>query len=174
MALTKFLILRRPPLRDAACGDSSGQDGHLEGRTTLIQQVFDSFTPVAGLAPPGRGADSTGEPLILSGHERGVLAASFSPDGTRVVSAGDYGTVRLWHADGSGEPLILRGHQGGVFAASFSPDGTRVVSAGQDGTVRVWYLFASEYALIEAARASLPRQLSDAQRAKYHLPPRDV
>jgi hypothetical protein len=44
MALTKFLILRRPPLRDAACGGSSGQGGRLEGRTALIQRVFDSFT----------------------------------------------------------------------------------------------------------------------------------
>ena len=44
MALTKFLILRRPPLRDAACGGSSGQGGRLEGLTVLIQRVFDSLT----------------------------------------------------------------------------------------------------------------------------------
>jgi WD40 repeat protein len=77
-------------------------------------------------------------------------------------------------SDDRSEPLILRGHRGGVDAASFSPDGTRVVSAGQGGTVRLWGVFASEHALIEAARASLPRQLTDDQRAKYHLPPRGV
>jgi hypothetical protein len=49
-----------------------------------------------------------------------------------------------------------------------------VISGCHDGTVRLWHVFASEHALIEAARASLPRQLSDAQRAKYHLPPRSV
>jgi hypothetical protein len=43
-----------------------------------------------------------------------------------------------------------------------------------DGTVRVWHVFASERALIEAARASLPRPLTDTQRANYHLPPRGV
>ena len=41
-----------------------------------------------------------------------------------------------------------------------------------DGTVRLWHVFASGHALIEAARASLPRQLTATQRAKYHLPPR--
>jgi hypothetical protein len=44
MTLRKFLILRRPPLRDAACGGSSGQGGRLEGGTTLIQAVVDFLT----------------------------------------------------------------------------------------------------------------------------------
>jgi WD40 repeat protein len=90
-----------------------------------------------------------------------------------VVSAGSDGTARLWHAHDTDEPLILS-HGVAVHAASFSPDGTRVISGCHDGTVRLWHVFASEHALIEAARASLPRQLSDAQRAKYHLPPRSV
>jgi WD40 repeat protein len=90
------------------------------------------------------------------------------------VSAGWDGSVWVWRVDGQGEPLIQRSHQGGVLSVSFSPDGTRVASADSDGPVRVWCVFASEHALIEAARASLPRQLSDAQRARYHLPPRGV
>ena len=88
------------------------------------------------------------------------------------MSAGFDGKVRLWHADGTGEPLVLSSHEGGVNVASFSPDGTRAVSAGSDGAVRLWRIFASEHALIDAARASLPRQLTDVQRARYHLPPR--
>src|SRR5260370_26171002 len=39
MAFRKFLIPRRPPLRDVACGGSSGQGGRLEGRTALIQSI---------------------------------------------------------------------------------------------------------------------------------------
>jgi len=117
--------------------------------------------------------DGSGEPLILSGHKGSVQAASFSSDGRRVVSAGSDGTARLWHAHDTDEPLILS-HGVAVHAASFSPDGTRVISGCHDGTVRLWHVFSSEHALIEEARASLPRQLTDAQRAKYHLPPRGV
>jgi WD40 repeat protein len=119
-------------------------------------------------------ADALGEPLVLRGYKGRVLTAMVTPDRKRVMAVGDDGTIGLWPAHGMGGPLILRGHGRQVVAASFSPDGTRVVSAGRDGAVQVWRAFTNEHTLIEAARASLPRQLADMQRAKYHLPPRSI
>ena len=67
-----------------------------------------------------------------------VGAAVFSPDGSRVLSAGLDNVARVWDAR-SGKALAeLKGHSDSVVRASFSPDGSRAVTASDDGTARVW------------------------------------
>jgi WD40 repeat protein len=77
-------------------------------------------------------------------HESGLLAASFSPDGKRVVTASYDNTARLWDAL-TGQPLgsPMR-HEDSVVAASFGPDGTRVVTASDDKTARLWNGFTGQ------------------------------
>jgi WD40 repeat protein len=76
-----------------------------------------------------------GEPLR---HEKGVAAASFSPDGRRIVTASYDDTARVWETQ-TGKPVSepLQ-HDGAVIAAYFNPDGKRVVTASRDKTVRIW------------------------------------
>jgi WD40 repeat protein len=67
-----------------------------------------------------------------------VTSATFSPDGTRVVTASADKTARVRDA-ATGKPLAPPlEHQGGVTSAAFSPDGTRVVTASEDQTARAW------------------------------------
>ncbi|KAF5343672.1 hypothetical protein D9758_014687 [Tetrapyrgos nigripes] len=68
-----------------------------------------------------------------------VVGISVSPDGTRIVSGSEDGTVRIWDAQTGtaiGEPL--QGHEGSVQSVAFSPDGARIVSGSYDSTVRIW------------------------------------
>ena len=76
--------------------------------------------------------------LLALRHEVPVLSASFSADGTKVVTASEGKTAQVWDAT-TGRPLgaPLR-HEDTVRSASFSADGTKVVSASFDKTARLW------------------------------------
>ncbi len=76
--------------------------------------------------------------LWVLGHKGFVYSAAFSPDGTRVVTASDDGTARLWDVKTGAEIDKLLGHRVRVSAAAFSPDGARLVTASDDGTARLW------------------------------------
>lgn len=70
-------------------------------------------------------------------HGSRVLAVAFSPDGTRLATAGEYKTVRLWEVV-TGKELAQIQHDGEVRAVAFSPDSTRIATACKDRTVRLW------------------------------------
>ncbi|MGW2725165.1 P-loop NTPase fold protein [Streptomyces sp. NPDC001492] len=61
---------------------------------------------------------------------------------TRVASAGDDGTVRIWDGEtGASVGVPLTGHDAGLWALTSwqTSDGSaRIASAGDDGTVRIW------------------------------------
>lgn len=80
-----------------------------------------------------RGISST-PPL----EHRGVVRrAAFSPDGSRVVSASNDGTARVWDV-ATGAQVVLVEHTAPVVDAVFSADGTRLVTSSEDGTARIW------------------------------------
>ena len=79
---------------------------------------------------------STGEPIGKPmTHQSGVIAAEFSPDGLRVVTASEDNTARVWDAS-TGEPIgpPLR-HGDPVLYASFSRDGQSIK------TCTTYYIF---------------------------------
>ncbi|HPH29678.1 MAG TPA: AAA-like domain-containing protein, partial [Pseudomonadota bacterium] len=97
---------------------------------TPTAQVIDGLTSAA---------QARGYPLFAPWrHEKPVYTVTFSPDGSRVVTASYDGTAGLWDAKTGASLLSLKGHTKSVRAASFSPDGSRVVTASYDGTARLW------------------------------------
>ena len=81
----------------------------------------------------------------LEGHLWYVTSASFSLDGTKVVSGSADKTVRIWDAVTGECERTLEGHSNVVNSALFSPDGTKVVSGSQDQTVRIWDAVTGEW-----------------------------
>jgi WD40 repeat protein len=74
----------------------------------------------------------------VAGARGGVLALTFSPDGSRLAGATLKQTIRLWDAGNWRQVRELIGHQDVVTCLAFSPDGRLLASGGDDRTLRLW------------------------------------
>lgn len=83
----------------------------------------------------------------LYGHTDAVLAVAFSPDGSRMVSAGADRVIKVWDRQSLHAVLTLRGHAAAVTALAFRPDGRRLASGSADGSVRIWDTASGEEVL---------------------------
>jgi len=85
---------------------------------------------------------STGKQLTkqAAGHDtdKRIRGVAFSPDGKKIATWSDDGTIRIRDAETMKLLLVYRKHSGYVYSMAFSPDGHRAVSGGKDMMVRVW------------------------------------
>ena len=69
-----------------------------------------------------------------------LTAADFSPDDSLIVTAGNNGTVRTWHA-ATGKPTAVSIKEPGdapIESAKFDSQGRLILTSSADGTVRLW------------------------------------
>ncbi len=80
----------------------------------------------------------------LGGHEAGIAALTFFPDG-RTLAVACRNTIRLWDVPSNQEKITLSVPAGAdvskpveVLYLAITPDGKNLLSRQSDGTVRVW------------------------------------
>ena len=74
----------------------------------------------------------------FKGHNATVSSVSFSPDGTKIVSASYDDTIKIWHRDGRLIKTIQQDDD--VNTVTFSPDGQTILSGSDDETLKLWSL----------------------------------
>lgn len=75
---------------------------------------------------------------LLKGHKAPVIALSFSPNSSLLISGSFDNTAIIWDVE-SGQMLHrLEGHDAEIYNVGFSPDGATAVTGSYDKTLRLW------------------------------------
>jgi WD40 repeat protein len=152
-------LIYLPSLRVLVLGGTEVSDEGVADLAPLVQleelTIVDSRATDAGLARlsqarPDLKIMKTEPNLKAVGlamrpvFDHAVIAVSFSPDGSTLVSGSGDGVLRFWRPEQRDDPFggrtsfAVQSHRDWVFAITFRPDGKLLATGGGDDVIRLW------------------------------------
>ena len=85
-------------------------------------------------------AEFLGVKRAMGGYSEGISTVAISADGTKAVSGGEDGSVKLWDLRNGTLIDTLKGQGSPVNAITLTPDGAIAVSSSDDNRLKAWEL----------------------------------
>jgi WD40 repeat protein len=76
--------------------------------------------------------------LRLHGHTGVITSASYSPDGTRILTVATDETARVWDSRTGAQLTPTLYHDDAVVSGAFSHDAARIVTGTESGKIAIW------------------------------------
>jgi WD40 repeat protein len=105
----------------------------------LVSEKAPVAPPVLSPSYSSASVVSAGTPVsTYRGHTSAIRSLSWSPDGTRIVSASNDQTVHIWDVKTGASYQTYQDRSSALRAIAGSPDGLRLATAGADALIRIW------------------------------------
>jgi WD40 repeat protein len=104
---------------------------------------------------------ATGElKALLKGHKAKVIALSFSPNSSLLISGSFDNTAIIWDVETAQMLHRLEGHDAEIYNVAFAPDGATAVTGSYDKTLRLWGVADGNQIAVLAGHESRIRALA--------------
>ena len=76
--------------------------------------------------------------IIELAHDVDIPGLAYLPDGRRIVSGDEDGTVRVWNLEDGKQEGTSMEHESGIHDISVTRAGTKIICSDEDGEIIVW------------------------------------
>ena len=93
---------------------------------------------MSNVIPHRSGNEDPRPRLVVPEHDEDVWALAYLPDGRRVVTSSEDGTVKVWNLENGKQEGTSMEHGCEVVSLAVTRDGTKIISGGTNGSIKVW------------------------------------